>query len=88
MVGATSPQLLTPLAFLTTQAPGATGSFAYDLTSGRYDLVCLLKDPDGSGHLGKGMASEFRAGPAPGPASSTPAVSKSEESTTLPTVGR
>ena len=37
-----------------------SGSFAVDLTPGRYALICFVKGPDGIQHQRKNMASEFR----------------------------
>jgi len=48
------------IATLRNRAPGSNGTFAADLTTGRYAFVCFLMDPDGVSHALKGMASEFR----------------------------
>lgn len=40
--------------------PGGTGTFAVDLTPGRYAMVCLSVGPDGKSHARQGMGSEFR----------------------------
>src|SRR5947209_6015962 len=48
------------IATLRDRAPGSNGTFAADLTPGRYAFVCFLMDPDGVSHALKGMASQFR----------------------------
>lgn len=54
---------------ITDRRPGATGTFAVDLVAGRrYALICYARDPDGSSHAQKGMASEFRPYRPPRPA--------------------
>lgn len=40
--------------------PGGTGTFAVDLSPGRYALVCFIVEPNGASHALQGMASEFR----------------------------
>lgn len=53
---------ISPFAGVYDRRPGATGTFAVDLVAGRrYALICYARDPDGSSHALKGMASEFRA---------------------------
>lgn len=59
---------VTPLAGVYDRRPGATGSFAVNLTAGRrYALICYAHDPDGSAHATKGMDSEFRPASPPQP---------------------
>lgn len=53
---------INPFGGVSDRPPGATGTFAVDLQAGRrYALICYARDPDGSSHALKGMASEFRA---------------------------
>ena len=40
--------------------PGGTGTFATQLVTGRYAMVCFNVDEDGSSHALQGMATEFR----------------------------
>lgn len=40
--------------------PAGTGTFAVDLSPGRYAMVCLTVGPDGKSHAREGMATEFR----------------------------
>lgn len=53
-------RLVPSVATMLVRPPGRTGSFAVELTPGRYALVCFAADPDGVQHAHKGMASEFR----------------------------
>ncbi len=39
---------------------GSTGTFAVDLSPGRYAFVCFVVDADGQQHARKGMSAEFR----------------------------
>lgn len=48
------------MAFLPQRQPGRVGTFAVDLTPGRYGLVCFIADADGVNHAAKGMSSELR----------------------------
>lgn len=48
------------VARLSSRKPGSSGTFALDLTPGRYALICFVKDPDGGQHAQKGMSTEFR----------------------------
>lgn len=57
----------TPLAAIRSRPPGASTTFAADLTPGtRYALICFVVDEAGRPHWQRGMASEFRAGAGPG----------------------
>ena len=47
------------VAFLPRRGPGATGTFAVDLSRGRYALICFVTDTDGRQHSVKGMSSEL-----------------------------
>lgn len=48
-------------AVIFSRPPGATGTFAVDLVSGRrYVFLCRFRDSDGSPHYAKGMAAEFQ----------------------------
>jgi hypothetical protein len=53
-------QVLFTLAAIAETAPGASGTFAVDLTPGRYAMICFLVDPEGRSHALEGMATEFR----------------------------
>ena len=48
------------LATAPSRGPGRSGTFAVDLTPGRYALICFVTDPDGEQHARKGMNAEFR----------------------------
>lgn len=48
-----------PLAGISNRGPGELGIFAVDLQPGRYGLVCLATDEDGTTHARKGEATEF-----------------------------
>lgn len=48
------------LVHLTRRTPGRRGAFALDLASGRYAMICFLRDPDGKQHAVQGMSAEFR----------------------------
>jgi hypothetical protein len=50
------------VAELAPRRPGQRGTFAVDLTPGRYAMVCFVQDPDGSQHATKGMNADFRIG--------------------------
>ncbi|HEV2126273.1 MAG TPA: hypothetical protein VGW38_26250 [Chloroflexota bacterium] len=54
------PRVLQPLYYLRGLPPGRRGSFAVDLSPGRYALICFLPDSEGVPHALKGMTSEFR----------------------------
>lgn len=54
---------VTPFAGIPLRWPRQTGTFAVDLARGqRYAVLCFVREPDGTSHALKGMASEFRAG--------------------------
>lgn len=54
-----------PYAQIFPKAPGESGSVALSLSPGhRYAFICQMFESDGESHAFKGMASEFRAGPA------------------------
>lgn len=53
---------LSTLAILARRQPGQDGTFAADLTPGRYGFVCFVTDADGVQHYFKGMTSEFTVG--------------------------
>jgi hypothetical protein len=48
------------LARLQPIGPDTSGTFAVNLTPGRYGMVCFVTAPDGTPHALKGMNSEFR----------------------------
>lgn len=48
------------VASLLAHQPGTTGTFATDLSPGRYAFICFVEDADGVRHSVKGMSSEFR----------------------------
>jgi hypothetical protein len=50
---------LPPLAILKRRGPGKAGTFAVDLTPGRYGLICTVRDSNGEPNSLKGMNSEF-----------------------------
>ena len=56
---ATARTGLSTLAILARTRPGQSGTFAVDLTPGRYGFVCFVTDADGVQHYYKGMTSEF-----------------------------
>lgn len=41
-------------------APAERSTFAVDLKPGRYAMLCLVADPDGTVHATRGHAAEFR----------------------------
>ncbi len=54
-------RIMVPLAGIPPQVPGASGTFALDLTPGRYAMICTMVSRAGNEtHAVKGMASEFR----------------------------
>ena len=50
------------VAYLPVHPPDTTGSFAIDLTPGRYAFICFVKDGEGREHARLGMSSELRVG--------------------------
>lgn len=59
LLGAPGATAAIPLAILPDLTPGESGTFAQDLRPGRYAVVCLLQDPDGTSHFRRGMRSEL-----------------------------
>lgn len=54
-------QVATPFAGVPALEPGERGTFAVDLAPhGRYALICLARDADGTSHALQGMVAEFR----------------------------
>ena len=53
-------RVLSTLAAVPDIRPGGEGTFAVDLSPGRYGLVCFIVERDGTSHALEGMASEFR----------------------------
>lgn len=55
-------RLIAPLGRVRPLKPGRSGTFAVDLTPGRYGMASLVDDSDGTSDARKGMTSEFRVG--------------------------
>lgn len=53
-------RVISTVAAIAAQSPGASTSFAVDLGPQRYGLFCLIIEKNGTDHARKGMASEFR----------------------------
>lgn len=58
-VGGATRRSFPPLAVVRDRRPGASDRFAVDLQPGRYGLICIARDPDGTSHASRGMTAEF-----------------------------